>query len=264
MPHVSELTIYPLKSAQGINLHTLDYMGRGPKLDRQWMVVNSKKRFLSQRQFPLMCLIKTQLIDNELILSAPEQEPLIISFNNESLEEKTVDVWKDQVNALDCGAEAANWISRYLKHDCQLVVMPNETERFVDTDYANNKETVSFADGFPSLIISQASLDDFNSKLEQSISMAHFRPNIVIDGCPPYAEDKWQKIKINGIIFSLVKPCSRCIIPAIEPNSGNKRMDIIKALSTHRRRGNASYFGQNALHDSEGQICVGDNVELIS
>jgi len=264
MPHVSELNIYPLKSAQGINLHKLDYIGRGPKLDRQWMVVNSNNHFLSQRQFPLMCLIKTQLTENELILSAPAKDPLIIHINSSSLKEKTVNVWKDLVIALDCGVQAANWISDYLNKDCRLVVMPSETQRFVDKDYANNKETVSFADGFPSLIISQASLDDFNSKLEKPINMAHFRPNIVIDDCPPYAEDKWQKIKINGIIFSLVKPCSRCIIPAIEPNSGNKRMDIIKALSTHRRRGNASYFGQNALHDSEGQICVGDNVELIS
>jgi len=245
MPHVSELTIYPLKSAQGINLKKLSYKKRGPQFDREWMVVNSKNQFLSQRQFPLMCLIKAQLTDNELILTAPNCSPLLISFNNSS-------------------SEAQNWISDYLGIDCRLIAMPKETKRLVDTDYASNKETVSFADGFPSLIISQASLDDFNSKLEQPISMAHFRPNIVIDDCPAYAEDIWQAIKINGITFSLVKPCSRCIIPAIEPNSGNKRMDIIKALSTYRRRGNATYFGQNALHNINGEICVGDKVELIS
>ena len=264
MPHVSELTIYPLKSAQGINLTKLSYKKRGPQFDREWMVVNSKNQFLSQRQFPLMCLIKAQLTDKELILTAPNCSPLLISFNNSTPQKAVVEIWKDQVNAIDCGSEAQNWISGYLGIDCRLITMPKETKRLVDSGYASNKETVSFADGFPSLIISQASLDDFNSKLEQPISMAHFRPNIVIDDCPAYAEDIWQAIKINGIIFSLVKPCSRCIIPAIEPNSGNKRMDIIKALSTYRRRGNATYFGQNALHNINGEICVGDKVELIS
>jgi len=176
MPYVSELTIYPLKSAQGINLKKVSYAQCGPEFDRQWMVVNSKNCFLSQRQFPLMCLIKTQLTDRELILSAPEKEPLIINLHRHFSKERTVKVWQDHVNALDCGTDAANWISHYLNTDCQLVVMPKETQRLVDRNYANNKETVSFADGFPSLIISQASLDDFNSKLEQPISMAHFRP----------------------------------------------------------------------------------------
>lgn len=264
MPHVSELTIYPLKSAQGINLKKVGYQRRGPQFDREWMAVNAKNRFLSQRQFPLMCLIKTQLTDKELILTAPEKEPLIINLNNHGQKEQSVVVWKDQVNAFDCGPEAASWISGYLGVDCRLMSMPSKMERLVDKDYASNNETVSFADGFPSLIISQASLDSFNTKLEQPISMAHFRPNIVISDCPAYAEDEWRAIKINGITFSLVKPCSRCIIPTIEPNSGNKRMDIAKAMSTHRRRGNATYFGQNALHSTQGEICVGDNVELIS
>jgi len=264
MPYVSKLTVYPLKSAQGINLDQINYQQRGPQFDREWMVINSKNRFLSQREFPLMCLIKTQITNKELILTAPEKEPLIIDFNNRHFKDQTVEVWKDQVDALDCGAEAANWISSYLDTRCRLVTMPGDTQRLVDNNYANNKETVSFADGFPSLILSQASLDDFNTKLDQPITMAHFRPNIVIDDCSAYAEDSWQAIKINDITFSLVKPCSRCIIPAIEPDTGKKRMDVVKALSAHRRRGNATYFGQNALHDSLGEIHVGDKVELIS
>ncbi len=262
MPYISELITYPLKSAKGISSKKLKLNTRGPEFDRDWMVINSNKRFLSQRQHPSMCLIETKLSNNCLTLTAPKKTPITIDFDSNSNTQNVV-VWGDQVPASDCGDEAAAWISNYLSTECRLVHMPKETLRLVDTVYAKQNETVSFADGFPSLIISQASLDDFNSKLERPITMAHFRPNIIIESCPPFAEDEWQVIKVNGITFSLVKPCSRCIIPAIEPESGSKRMDIIKALSKHRRRGNATYFGQNALHDTQGIIQVGDEVEIL-
>ena len=262
MPKVSALTTYPLKSAKGIALNSLQLKNRGPKFDRDWMVINANNRFLSQRQHPSMCLIGTTLSAGKLTLTAPNANPLTID-SQAAFNQQDVVVWSDNVSAIDCGDQAAEWISNFLGVECRIVHMPNETQRLVDKDYATQNETVSFADGFPSLIISQASLDDFNSKLERPISMAHFRPNIVIDDCPPFAEDQWQAVRINGITFSLVKPCSRCIIPAIEPESGTKRMDVIKALSEHRRRGNATYFGQNALHDLEGEIQIGDNVEIL-
>jgi len=134
----------------------------------------------------------------------------------------------------------------------------------VDTDYAQNQQTVSFADGFPSLITSQASLDDFNQKLNMPISMVNFRPNIVIDGCQAYAEDQWRELRINGIQFSLVKPCSRCVIPSINPVTAAKQNEVLHALNQHRRRDNATYFGQNALHDKPGVIKVGDELEIIA
>ena len=265
MPTVHQLFIYPLKSAQGIESNYLTYNHRGPSFDRHWMVVNAKGRFLTQRQYPSMCLIHTQLDEGKLILNAPNQSSLAIEFSQteSSNNECVVDVWKDQVTAIDHGQEAANWISSYLNEECRIVSMPKTSERKVDLDFASNNETVSFADGFPSLVISQESLDDFNSKLDTPISMIHFRPNIVINGLSPYEEDQIKAIKINGITFTLVKPCSRCIIPSIDPKTGKKNIDIAKALSKYRRRDNATYFGQNALHDAQGEIKVGDQVEII-
>jgi len=261
MPQISELSIYPLKSAKGVNVDNLDISPRGPAFDRNWMVVNTKNRFVTQRQQPSMCLIETKLIGEQLIINAPNMPTLKVRHEQEK---RCVQVWGDQVNAYDCGGDASAWLSEFLGIDCRLVNMPADYHRLVDTDYANKQETVSFADGFPSLIISQASLNDFNEKLKTSISMAHFRPNIVIDGCPAFAEDHWKVIKVNDITFSLVKPCSRCIIPSIDPVTGKKNMDIIHALNTHRRRDNATYFGQNALHDQTGVISVGDHVEIVA
>jgi len=261
MPHISELTFHPLKSAKGVSVQTLEITSRGPAFDRNWMVVNIKDRFLTQRQKPLMCLIETELVDGNLLLKANDMPELLVPNETQA---RSVKVWGDQVKAYDCGDEAADWISNFLEAECRLVRMPENYKRLVDPNYATLNEIVSFADGFPSLIISQASLNDFNEKLDTPISMAHFRPNIVIDGCPAFAEDHWKVIKVNGITFSLVKPCSRCIIPSIDPVTGKKNMDIIHALNTHRRRDNATYFGQNALHDQTGVISVGDHVEIVA
>jgi len=266
MPIISELFIYPLKSAKGLSLSTIAFNQRGPIFDRHWMVINPKKKFLTQRQKPKMCLINTALSDQTLTLSAPEMPRLELPvFDIESLNQRIhATVWHDTVDALDCGDLAAQWISDYLMVEgCRLVYMPDDTQRQIDTNYAKRQETVSFADGFPSLIISQASLTNFNKKLNQPISMANFRPNIVIDNCEAYAEDQWKEIKVAGITFSLVKPCSRCIIPSIEQDTANRQTEVTDALNKHRRRDRATYFGQNALHDTSGIIRVGDTVEII-
>lgn len=262
MPFVSELYIYPLKSGRGLSLPHVNYNARGPALDRQWMVINSKNRFLTQRQKAHMCLIETSIADDALILNAPGMEELSLSFYESEID---VTVWQDNVTALDCGSKAASWISRYLEtSDCRIVIMPESTKRLVDENYATQQQTVSFADGFPSLIISQASLDDFNQKIDTPISMINFRPNIVISDCAPYAEDNWKELRINGIQFSLVKPCSRCIMPSINPETGAKQMEVLHALNKYRRKDKATYFGQNALHNTSGIINVGDKVEIIA
>lgn len=262
MPFVSELYSYPLKSGKGISYQELVFTPRGPSFDRQWMVINNKNRFITQRQKARMCLIETSFIQDILILNAPGMSTLRLSSYFDKI---NVVVWKDTVSSYDCGDEAAIWISRYLNTTgCRIVTMPKSTQRLVDTNYAQEQQTVSFADGFPSLITSQASLDDFNQKLASPISMMNFRPNIVIGGCEPYAEDRWKELRINGIHFSLVKPCSRCVIPSIDPETGSKQHDILHALNKYRRRENATYFGQNALHDKSGAIRVGDSVEIIA
>jgi len=267
---ISQLAIYPLKSAAGETLSQMKLDERGPAYDRSWMVVDHRGQFVTQRKAAAMCLIETTVLQGAISLSAPSMPNLLVSADvtvNDNRQTKVV-VWGDIVDALDCGEEAALWLSEYLKRDCRMVYMPEKSKRLVDPRYATRQQTVGFADGFPLLITSEASLQSFNANLTKhgsslQIKMERFRPNIVISGCDAYAEDSWRKIKIGEITFSLVKPCSRCIIPAINPATGEIQSDIITVLNNTRRRQHNTYFGQNALHASNGVIRLDDTVTVL-
>ncbi len=238
----------------------LRYTERGPEYDREWVVVDANGKFVSQRTVPKMCLIQAKIEHDCLKLGVDGVPGLKVK---DHAEERTVRVWNDTVTGSDCGDPAAEWLSDFLGQPCRLVRVNANTQRLVDPEFNRQQQTVGFADGFPTLIVSQASLDEFNSHLESPIDMRRFRPNIVISGCAPYAEDQWQRIRISGIEFDLVKPCSRCIMPSINPDTGAKEMVVNDVLMATRRRDRQTFFGQNALHDLEGEIFVGDSVELI-
>lgn len=257
---VSQLAIYPLKSAKGLSLHQLTLGAKGPNHDRRWMVVDENNRFLTQRQYPKMCLLETSIQHGTLNLSAPGFDTITVRETNNTSEVK---VWNDAVDANDCGDHAAQWITAFLGIKSRLVYMPDSTSRLVDTNYAKQNETVGFADGFPLLLISEASLDNLNSKLTDTIKMERFRPNLVVKGCEPHAEDNWKTIKISGITFSLVKLCSRCVIPSIDPATSDKQPEILRTLMTYRKFDNAIYFGQNVIYKQTGTINVGDTVEVL-
>lgn len=266
---VSGLNIYPLKSAQGISLNTLSFGALGPNWDRRWMLVDADNNFITQRQFPRLCLIVVECVEGQLKIQLPS---FPVFYAEASGIEQTVKVWRDEVIAQDCGDTAAAYLSDFLQIKCRLVFLPENSKRLVDKDYtgkptAANQQRVSFADGFPLLLISQASLDDLNSRLTHPITMQHFRPNIVVSGCEPFAEDGWQHIKIGGLNFSVVKSCSRCVIPSINPLTAEKNSEVLKVLASYRRRKEggktAIYFGQNMLSATAGMITLGDKVELI-
>ena len=175
-----------------------------------------------------------------------------------------VTIWNDQCSAIDCGDEAAKWISQFLDTPSRIVFFPDTEVRQVDPDYANLGDKTAFSDGFPLLLISQASLDDLNSRLQQPVTMTQFRPNIVISGCEAFAEDKWKKIKIGDIEYRIVKPCSRCIIPSINIETAKPAAEPLKTLASYRKQGNKVYFGQNIIAENEGSIEIGMPVTIIS
>ncbi|MBL4673186.1 MAG: MOSC domain-containing protein [Arenicella sp.] len=263
---ISELHIYPVKSARGISLETMQLNRKGPECDRRWMVIDHNNNFVTQRKTPKMCLINTQAIDGGLLISANDAGECALPTGGYALIESSV--WGTDVKGQDCGDQAADWISSFLGKECRIIYMLEDYSRPVDSNFASQNEQVGFADGFPLLITSEASLDDFNSKLANSepdfkIAMNRFRPNIVITGNAPWAEDQWQKIAIGNIEFSLVKPCSRCIIPSIDPHTSNKQMRVNQTLLKYRRRDGKTYFGQNALYNRLGSISVGDTIRVI-
>lgn len=257
---LSQLTIYPVKSCAGINLQSSDTSPFGLQYDRRWMLVDNKGVMLTQRQHPRMCLIQPTLDKGQLSLNAPGMKPLPVHHGTDLL---TVTVWEDQCNALDCGEQAAAWLSEFMGLPTRLVYFPEDEIRQVDLNYAQPGDITAFSDGFPYLLISQASLDALNSRLQTPIEMRRFRPNLVVDGCEAFAEDQWQTLRIGDVQFHRVKPCSRCVIPSIDPHTAEKNPEVVRTLAGFRKTGNRVLFGQNLTASGQGKLHTGMAVSLV-
>lgn len=260
---LSEIHIYPVKSLGGIALDRWSLDDFGLHLDRRWMVVDPSGRFVTQRQYPQMARIQPRLLNsgNGLALYHPELGVFRVPAADPARPRWRVKVWSDTVAALPVSEAADSWISEAIGVRCRLVWFPDDVRRQVDTRYARKGERTAFSDGFPLLLISQASLDDLNGRLSNPVPMRRFRPNLVVSGTEPYAEDNWQRIQIGTIAMRVVKPCSRCIITTVDPETGCRTgQEPLATLATYRRRGNKVYFGQNAIHEARGELRVGDEV----
>lgn len=263
MKTLSGLHIYPVKSCKGLSLREVQVDAKGPHGDRRWMIVEEDGKFLTQRKFPHMALIDVQINERGLQIKMDDkpsvQVPLLSS--GRMIE---VEVWKDRVNAVDQGDAIAQLLSEFLQTRCRLVYINDQTIRPVDLRYAvTEKDQVSFADGFPFLLISEASLAELNNRLESPVPMNRFRPNLVVSGCEPYAEDRWKRIRIGEIELQLVKACSRCVITTIDQQLGIKGIEPLQTLAGYRKAEKGIMFGQNAIHFRQGLIRVGDPVEVI-
>jgi uncharacterized protein YcbX len=257
---LSTITLYPVKSLAGINVTSWPVTKTGLQYDRKWMLVDKAAQFLSQRKLPQMALIKTALTDRHLILSAPGMEKLTLPLTPVDGDIIRSTIWQDQCDARSVSLEADQWLSHFLKLDCRLVYQPDEMIRQVDPDYGHRTDNVAFSDGFPFLIISENSLASLNRDMQLNLPMARFRPNLVISGCSGYAEDSWREISIGAIDFRLPKPCSRCAIPTIDPETAQTGKEPLTTLNRMRKWQNNVYFGQNALHNQCGTLTVGDAV----
>ncbi|HEY3698770.1 MAG TPA: MOSC N-terminal beta barrel domain-containing protein [Spongiibacteraceae bacterium] len=261
---VSELAIYPVKSLGGIALQQMQFDRFGPVCDRRYIVVDNDARFVTQREYAQMSLVRLTLNGYLIEFSAPSMSIFTLDTQRAVTDaRKTVTVWRDRVTACDMGEEIAAWLSSYLGIAVRLFYMPDDSVRHVDPTYGNSGDRVSFADGFPVLLIGAASLREFNCTLPEPIGSERFRPNIVVAGAEPYAEDQWRRIRIGTLEFDVVKPCSRCVIPSIDPLTGKKQPIVAQTLARLRRRGDAVYFGQNLVHRGIGTIAIGAPVTVL-
>jgi len=257
---LSQITIYPVKSARGISLPSSRVDSRGLQYDRRWMVVDEYGKFLSQRSLPRMALIEVGLREEELCLRMKEMGELVIPLAVASGEQKRVEVWEDSVDAVDIGEAAATWFSTALDRPCRLVGMPKQAERKVDLKYAEKQTLVSFADAFPFMLISEASLHDLNTRLDETVPMDRFRPNLVVTGCAAYEEDTWSHLTIGAVGFRVAKSCSRCTVPTVDQQTGIRGSEPIRTLTSYRTRNGKVDFGQNLVHKTLGVLSVGDEV----
>lgn len=259
---------YPLKSGLGEALEQAGLDGLGLAGDRRWMVVDSASgRFLTQRLLPQM----TQLLarwqgPERLLLAAPGMPELQVALPGEEAELRGVTIWRDSLRVPDAGEAAAAWLSRFLGRACRLVQVPQARARQVDTAYAEVGERVAFADGFPLLLIGQASLDDLAQRVGRPLEMQRFRPNLVVEGAAPYAEDGWQRIRIGEVELRVVKGCSRCIMTTLDPRTGVRSPDRepLATLQGYRQRDGEVYFGQNLIACGQGQLTLGMAVEVLA
>jgi uncharacterized protein YcbX len=261
---VSELYTYPIKSLGGIALNSASLTDRGFEHDRRWMLVDDNNQFITQREVNAMALLKPEFTEQGLLIrnSRVAGEELVVPFAPTVDCTTMVDVWSSRCRAQRVSDEADAWFSRQLNISCKLMYMPHSTNRFVDGRYAHNKEITSFTDGYPLLLIGQASLDDLNSRLTDSLPMNRFRPNVVFTGGTAFQEDTMKQFEINGITFSCVKPCARCVMTTIDQQSGAKAKEPLKTLSTYRMKNNKILFGQNLLYNGLGKIAVGDAITI--
>lgn len=259
---LTEINIYPVKSFAGISLDSVQLDRFGPCGDRRWALVDENGVAITQREDARLALVKTQLLDDTLVLQLGG-ECIEIPLPGKDAQKCQLRVWADDVSGVDAGQEAATWLSKNLGRKCRLAYIPDNSIRLVDGSYASAGETVGFADAFPILLISQSSLDDLNSRMETTVPMNRFRPNLVVSGCEPFAEDSWRRIRVGEVEFDLVKPCDRCVMPSIDQSTGQRDTKINRILASYRRRDGKIYFGQNLLYRKMAKLHLSSPVEVI-
>jgi uncharacterized protein len=262
---ISQLFIYPVKSLGGIEVPAAELTDRGFQYDRRWMLVDSNNQFLTQREYPEMSLLQTAIEGDSLVIYHKNDIDDSIAVPLHAAPGKTtmVKVWDDECDAQYVSDIADEWLSKKLVIPCRLVYMPDTERRKVDESYAQNNEITSFSDGYPLLVIGQASLDDLNNRLRDPLPINRFRPNIVFTGGNPYDEDTMEHIRVNGIDLYGVKLCDRCVMTTINQSNAIKANEPLKTLADYRSKNNKIYFGQNILFRQTGSIKAGDTIAII-
>lgn len=253
------ISIYPVKSLQGMSLSASHAGIRGLLHDRRYMLVDAGGQFMTQRQYPMMAAFETSLSDNGFRVTH-HGESITIPFDNAPEGKQPVCIWDDRLNALLAPSLFSEWFSTHLGHSCKLVFMDESVKRPVPEKYRVNREEVSFADAFPYLITGELSLHDLNGRLDIPVPMNRFRPNLVFSGGAPFIEDSFTQFRIGGAVFKAVKPCARCIVTTTDQHTGSRGKEPLATLSTYRKSDNNVMFGQNLICLQEGELRIGDGL----
>jgi uncharacterized protein len=263
---LTAINVYPVKGLKGIALDSALCTERGIQNDRRWMVVDPQGMFISQRSHPRMATVWTDLTEDSLLLSAPDEDGVEIPFAPPPAAPMKVQVWNSIVDAMPASREADLWLSNYLEFPCRLVYMPRDSIRYSNTKYAGDGKQVGFADGYAYMVISEASLVDLNARLaaknHPALPMNRFRPNFVVSGTDPYGEDRFGEIRIGEAAFRGVKPCGRCQVTTTDQSTGEVMgPEPLLTLAAYRDSNEfGQMFGMNMVSVGAGTVRVGDAV----
>ena len=263
---VSQLYIFPIKSLAGIAVSSATVTDRGFQHDRRWMLVDPDNRFLTQREFPKMARLKPSIEAEGLRIQSLDYlaDDLVIPWEATEADSEMVTIWNATCEAKRVGKQVDDWFSEVLGMACQLVYMPDASRRPVDTSsgYAPAGKFTSFADAYPFMMMSEASMDDLNRRLANPVSILRFRPNIVFSGGEPYQEDEIEDFSINEIQFTGLENCARCNVPTIDPATGVMAQDKepLRTLTKYRLQNKKINLGRNVVHSGTGTVRVGDTL----
>lgn len=264
---LSALYRYPLKSCKAEPLQQISLDKLGLDGDRRWMLVDEASgRFLSQRVVGQMSQLSAVWnAQGGLTLSAPGHSALDVALPSADAELRGVTIFRDSLRVPDAGDAAGAWVSEFIGKPTRLVQIPLERARMTQAGYGNDDDQVAFADGFPLLLIGEGSLQDLSQKVGRPLEMLRFRPNLVIEGSEAFAEDGWKRIRIGDVEFRVVKPCSRCILTTVDPQTGERSADRepLATLLKYRAQEDGAMFGQNLVNDGFGRLEVGMPVTIL-
>jgi uncharacterized protein YcbX len=269
---ISHLYLYPIKGCRGLQLRSATLAATGLEVDgigdREWLIVDADGEFLSQRELPKMALIETHMTPSSLRLKAPGMLHLEVPFASEG-DVVQVRVWDDRIAAVTQGAIADAWLSAYLGLPARLVRFDPEHTRLAGHRWTGKDDApFKFADGFPLLVTSDASLADLNARLARqghaAVGHERFRPNVVLTGLAPFEEDYVQSLGIGAAQLRPVKPCARCTVPGVDPATGEQAPTVPDLLAQFRRTNHGVIFGVNAIVTAGvgSTLRAGDAVEV--
>ncbi len=266
---LASIHVYPMKAARAVDLGESLVEPWGLAGDRRWLLVDEDGRFVSQREEPSLARVVVTYGPPAGTISVsaagfPGRQVAAPAAGTHLLK---ATVCGSAVLAAAAGPEGDAWFSAYLGRPVRLVYLDDPTRRPVDPEFGRDGDVVSFADGYPLLLTSTASLDELGRWLTQDgehpVPMTRFRPNTVVTGAPPWAEDHWRRIRIGAVEFRVVKPCGRCVVTTTDQITGEVGSQPLKMLGRRRRFGRQLVFGQNMIPDGPGVIRAGDPVEIL-
>ena len=259
---LAAIHVYPIKAAGGLAVDSWTVDAFGLQFDRRWLVVDGHGRAVTQREQPRLAMVRCEISDHALRVTAPAMPPLELALHPSPAVTTIVTVWDDICDAQWLGEAPSTWFTNLLGAPCSLVYMPESTRRPVDPAYAPAADRVSFADAFPLLMLSEASLAALNQRLPRPVPMNRFRPNLVLAGGEPHVEDRLGRFRLGTLDLEAVKPCDRCVVITNDQDSAERGPEPLRTLATYRKVGSKVLFGQNVVHYGTGRLTVGQQVTV--
>ncbi len=261
MLKLSAIYIYPVKSMPAVALKEAEARGRGLAGDRRWMLTDAQGRFISLREERKLLSFRISDAGDSWKIER-ENNSMYLPCVPDQGEMQQVRIWDDEVLALEGKREWSDWFSHELERECRLVYMSPDSHRPVRAEWQLENEEVSFADGYPYLIINEASVRELESQTEEKMDILRFRPNLVIAGGESNSEFFYRELSAGSAVFNGLKPCARCVVTTLDPNTGAQGVEPLRTLARNKINGKV-VFGQHASLKEAGKVRVGDEVKVL-